>query len=179
MGKDFFTYAPQFKLFIAGNHKPSLQNVDEAIRRRLHLLPFTVTIPATERDPELPKKLEAEWSGILAWAIKGCLEWQRIGLNPPKAVIEATEKYLSEEDSLSTWIDECSECDIRSFEKSSDLFASWNSWAERNGEQTWTKKRFVQTMENRGYKAVKFRGDHGYYGLKLIRVDYSNDPRYQ
>ncbi|MBI1209284.1 MAG: hypothetical protein GC191_18605 [Azospirillum sp.] len=102
MRQDFFTFVPQFKLVIAGNHKPSLRAVDEAIRRRFHLLPFTVTIPAGERDPNLPKKLEAEWGGILAWAIEGCLEWQRIGLQPPKAVVDATEKYLSEEDSFFT-----------------------------------------------------------------------------
>ena len=57
---------PQFKLLIAGNHKPGLRSVDEAIRRRFNLLPFAVTIPAGERDPELAKRLQAEWPGILA-----------------------------------------------------------------------------------------------------------------
>src|SRR5215472_6252021 len=60
MRQDFFTYTPQFKLFIAGNHKPGLRGVDEAIRRRLNLVPFTITIPVTERDPELSEKLKAE-----------------------------------------------------------------------------------------------------------------------
>ena len=179
MRQDFFTFAPQFKLVIAGNHKPSLRAVDEAIRRRFHLLPFTVTIPASERDPELPKKLEAEWPGILAWAIRGCLDWQRIGLSPPKVVIEATEKYLSEEDSFTTWIDECCEYNARAFESSAGLFASWNTWAERNGEQTWAKKRFGQTMENRGFFPERRNGSRGYFGLSLIRTDYSNDPRFR
>ena len=58
MRQDFFEYTPQFKLLIAGNHKPGLRSVDEAIRRRLHLIPFTVTIPAEERDPGLPDKLQ-------------------------------------------------------------------------------------------------------------------------
>jgi putative DNA primase/helicase len=69
--------------------------VDEAIRRRFHLIPFSVTIPADERDGELTEKLKEEWPGILAWLIKGCLEWQREGLRPPRAVLEATEAYLS------------------------------------------------------------------------------------
>ena len=69
MRQDFFEYTPQFKLLIAGNHKPSLRSVDEAIRRRLHLIPFVVTIPPAERDAELPDKLESERPGILAWMI--------------------------------------------------------------------------------------------------------------
>ena len=76
MRQDFFTFEPVFKLLIAGNHRPGLRGVDEAIRRRMNLLPFTVTISAGDRDPELPEKLRKEWTGILAWAIKGCLEWQ-------------------------------------------------------------------------------------------------------
>jgi putative DNA primase/helicase len=103
----FFTFTPQFKLVIAGNHKPSLSSVDEAIRRRFHLVPFTVTIPVEKRDRDLPKKLRKEWPAIADWAIKGCLEWQRLGLAPPAAVRDASAAYFEEEDTLSHWIDEC------------------------------------------------------------------------
>jgi len=75
MRQDFFEFTPQFKLFIAGNHRPGLRSVDEAIRRRFHLVPFAVTIPAEERDGELTEKLKAEWPGILAWIVAGCLKW--------------------------------------------------------------------------------------------------------
>src|SRR5262249_10483492 len=77
MRQDFFESLPQFKLLIAGNHKPAFRNVDEAIRRRVKLIPFTVTIPEAERDPQLSEKLKAEWPGILRWMIDGCLMWQR------------------------------------------------------------------------------------------------------
>lgn len=179
MRKDFFTFQPQFKLMIAGNHKPSLHAVDEAIRRRFHLLPFTVSIPAAERDSELPEKLRAEWGGILAWAVQGCLEWQRIGLQPPAVVREATEKYLSEEDTFATWIEECCEMEPGSRETSADLFQSWSAWAERNGEKPWTKKRFSQAMEQRGFEAYRTKDARGHTGLRLIRPDYSDDPRYR
>ena len=66
MRQDYFTFVPTFKLVIAGNHKPGLRSVDEAIRRRLHLIPFDLKIPAEERDHRLPEKLKAEWPGILA-----------------------------------------------------------------------------------------------------------------
>jgi putative DNA primase/helicase len=97
MRQDFFEYRPAFKLIIAGNHKPSLRSVDEAIRRRFHLIPFAVTIPPKERVADLAEKLRDEWPGILAWLIEGCLEWQTEGLRPPNAVLEATEAYLSAE----------------------------------------------------------------------------------
>ena len=124
MRQDFFEYRPQFKLIIAGNHKPSLRSVDEAIRRRFHLIPFAVTIPAEERDSGLTEKLKAEWPGILAWLIDGCLEWQAKGLCPPKAVLEATEAYLSAEDAIASWIDDKCEVDAKAWTSSSDLFAA-------------------------------------------------------
>jgi putative DNA primase/helicase len=85
MRQDFFTFSPAFKLKIGGNHKPELRGVDEAIRRRLNRIPFIVTIPEGGRDLLLPDKLRAEWPAILAWAIEGCLEWQRIGLALPRS----------------------------------------------------------------------------------------------
>jgi putative DNA primase/helicase len=90
MRQDFFDFTPTFKLMISGNHKPRLTSVDEAIKRRLLLVPFTVQIPVAERDKDLADKLKAEWPAILRWMIDGCLEWQRIGLAPPKTVLDAT-----------------------------------------------------------------------------------------
>jgi putative DNA primase/helicase len=90
MRQDFFEYIPQFKLIIAGNHKPGLRSVDEAIRRRFNLIPFTVTIPPEQRDENLGEKLKAELPGILAWMIQGCLDWQERGLDPPAIITDAT-----------------------------------------------------------------------------------------
>ena len=67
MRQDFFEFVPAFKLVIAGNHRPGLRSVDEAIRRRFHLIPFNVVIPPHERDEKLGDRLRAEWPGILAW----------------------------------------------------------------------------------------------------------------
>jgi putative DNA primase/helicase len=104
MRQDYFDFVPKFKLFIVGNHKPRLDNVDEAMRRRLLLVPFTVQIPPEERDPELPEKLKAEWPAILRWMIDGCLEWQKIGLAPPKIVTDATNEYFNDQDTLKQWL---------------------------------------------------------------------------
>jgi putative DNA primase/helicase len=172
MRQDFFEYLPQFKLVIAGNHKPSLRSVDEAIRRRFHLIPFTVTIPLDERDGSLAEKLRDEWPGILAWLVKGCLEWQGQGLRPPQAVRDATDAYLSAEDSLTTWIDEACEREPAAWEPSTALFASWSNWANLAGEYPGSIKRFSQALESRGFgQSRKRRGDdnpsRGFNGLRL------------
>ncbi len=179
MRQDFFTFKPTFKICIVGNHKPSLRTIDEAIRRRFHLIPFNVTIPASERDQKLAEKLKAEWSGILAWAVQGCLEWRKVGLNPPKAVREATDDYLAAEDSFATWLEECTEPAADwEFEKSADLFASWKAWAERAGESPGTRKRFAGTLQDRGYAKKDTKTARGFEGIRLLRPDYTEDARH-
>lgn len=168
MRQDFFEFTPQFKLIIAGNHKPGLRTVDEAIRRRFHLLPFRVTIPAAERDLQLKDKLREEWPGILAWAIRGCLEWQQQGLAPPAAVVNATAVYLEAEDAIATWLEECCERDPQAWEASSMLFGSWKGWAENAEEFVGSTKRFVQLLEGRGFQPKKTRVARGFEGLRLI-----------
>jgi putative DNA primase/helicase len=167
MRQDFFEYRPAFKLVIAGNHKPSLRSVDEAIRRRFHMIPFAVTIPADERDVELVEKLKAEWPGILAWLIEGCLEWQAEGLRPPQAVLEATDAYLSAEDAIAAWIDDRCGRDPNSWTSSSDLFTSWKAWADASGEQAGSMKRLTQTLETRGFHRHKMNRGQGFYGLRV------------
>jgi putative DNA primase/helicase len=170
MRQDDFEYRPNFKLVIAGNHKPSLRSVDEAIRRRFHLIPFAVTIPADRCDPELAEKLKGEWPGILQLLIKGCLEWRRDGLQPPKAVQDATAAYLEAEDGLAAWIDDKCERVPSAWESLADLFASWTGWAERAGETSGTMKRFAQTLESRGFSKHKMSCGQGFHGLR-IKVD--------
>ncbi len=156
MRQDFFTYQPQFKLMIAGNHKPSLRTVDEAVRRRFHMIPFTVTIPEHERDTQLQEKLKAEWPGILQWAIEGCLEWQRNGLQPPDAVRVATESYLADEDAIQKFLDE--KCRVTSFEEYEEvnhLFTAWREWCAVTGEYAGTVKRFSQNLETRRFMKMQ------------------------
>jgi P4 family phage/plasmid primase-like protien len=102
MRQDFFTYLPQFTLWVAGNHKPSFRG--EAIKRRVLLVPFLQVIPEAERDVALPEKLRAEHSAILRWMIDGCLAYQREGLKPPASALAATKNYLDAEDTLGQWL---------------------------------------------------------------------------
>lgn len=143
MRQDFFEFSPQFKLMFMGNDKPGLKTVNDAIRRRVNLLPFNHK-PA-KVDPRLGEKLKGEWPGILRWMINGCLEWQAHGLQKPQSVKDATESYLVSEDLLLMWLEEC--CIIEPEEKRaahdkaegykgpktrrSELFASWRDFCNR------------------------------------------------
>ncbi len=166
MRQDFFEFTPTFKLVIAGNHKPGLRSVDEAIRRRFHLVPFNVVIPLEQRDKNLGERLRAEWPGILAWMIDGCIDWQNHGLAPPLAVTSATAAYLEAEDALTAWIEEAGTRDPNAWETSTALFNSWKAWADNAGEFVGSKKQFSQNIEGRGLIPGRKR-DRGFYGLKL------------
>ncbi|MBP9033771.1 MAG: hypothetical protein KBG29_07735, partial [Pseudomonadales bacterium] len=106
MRQDFFDFAPQFTLFLVGNHLPSFHSVDEAMRRRVVLVPFRVSIPQEEQDERLPEKLREEWPAILRWCLEGAAEWHRMGLAPPASVEAASAEYLDSEDSIGRFLAE-------------------------------------------------------------------------
>ena len=174
MRQDFFEYTPQFKLVIAGNHKPAIRNVDEAMKRRMHLIPFTVTIPPERRDPKLTEKLLAERDGILAWALAGCLQWQRMGLQPPASVLSATEEYFEAEDALGRWIDErCVRID-RARSLTAELFNDWKAWVEAAGEFVGSQRRFSDQLVARGVE--KWRNGLGVRGFQGIGLKAEPRP---
>ena len=174
MRQDEFTFMPQFKLVIVGNHKPGLRNVDDAIKRRLHLIPFVHKITAEQKDVRLPEKLQAEAGAILQWAVAGCLEWQRIGLAPPECVKVATEQYLSSQDSLATWMGECCEIAKPWSAKVSAVFESYRNWAEKSGEATLGRKRFSEAMETRGFVSERFSGNYVMRGIRVAEQQSEN-----
>lgn len=168
MRQDYFEFTPVLKLVIAGNHKPGLRSVDEAIRRRLHLIPFTVTIPPAERDLFLSQKLRAEWGGILSWAVRGCLEWQRWGLDPPASVREATRAYLEAEDALAQWIEARCVRRPNAVATVEELFGNWKDWAKSAEEFVGSQKRFSQDLADRGFEHHRVSG--GKRGFKGIEI---------
>jgi putative DNA primase/helicase len=168
MHQDFFTYTPQFKLLIAGNHKPAIRNIDEAMRRRMHLIPFTITVPPEKRDPLLTEKLLSERDGILAWAIQGCLLWQQIGLKQPLLVASATDEYFEAEDATGRWIDERCNLGAQFKDPTGTLFTDWKQWAEINGEFAGSQRRFSDVLITRRFE--KWRnpmGARGFVGIAL------------
>lgn len=167
MRQDDFEYIPQFKLVMTGNHKPGLRNVDEAIKRRLHLIPFTVTIPAERRDTGLGERLRAEAGGILSWCIEGCRQWQQRGLSAPAAVLAATSEYMEQQDVLGLWMDEAIDQVAGFSVRRGDLYKSFKAWAEGAGEYVLPQKRWVAAMETRGFRTKLSAGIHYVEGVRI------------
>lgn len=153
MRQDNFTFRPQFKLTIAGNHAPTLRNVDDAMKRRFNIVPFTVK-PANP-DRQLEEKLRAEHGKILAWAIKGCLDWQAHGLVRPAAVTEATGDYFENQDLVGQWIADCCETGIGKWEPRTPLYNSWCAYARDAGEDPGAATSFYEGLNKRGFPAKR------------------------
>jgi putative DNA primase/helicase len=176
MRQDFFEYTPQFKPVIVGNHKPAIRNIDEAMKRRMHMIPFTVTIPPERRDSRLTEKLLAERDGILAWAVAGCLAWQREGLKPPASVVSATEEYFEAEDALGRWLDERCVRAPNAKSLTAELFTDWKQWAEAAGEFIGAQRRFSDLLITRGIE--KWRNGMGVRGFQGIGLKHPPTPAY-
>jgi putative DNA primase/helicase len=169
MRGDFFDFQPTHKFVIAGNHKPGFRTVDEAIRRRFLLVPFTVCIPKEERDRDLTEKLKAEGPAVLRWMVDGFLEWQCDGLMVPERVRAATDEYLADQDSLSQWAEECTEADESpfAFETTRALFKSWRGWAEDRNLAVGTETVFADSLKDRGFEHKRTEKARGFKGIRL------------
>ena len=134
---DEFEYTPEFKIWVATNHKPVIQGMDIGIWRRIKLIPFEVNSPKEKVDKNLKYKLRQEFPQILAWAVEGCMKWQKEGgLHEPTCVLEATKDYKQEMDLIAGFVEQCIVIDYDSDAKimASDLFAIDSRWAKVNNE---------------------------------------------
>ena len=171
MRQDEYEFTPMFKLIFAGNHKPSLRTVDEAMRRRVHIVPWVVTIPQQERDHQLDAKLQKEYGGILKWMIDGCAAWQREGLNAPPCVREATDEYLETEDALKEWLEE--NCILSPSEETpvATIYRDYLSYCEALKEHPWSKKRLIADLQTRGVDRTRLMGIRCWRGIGLKNTE--------
>jgi putative DNA primase/helicase len=167
MRQDDFEYVPKLKPFFSGNHKPGLRSVGVAMRRRMQMIPFVVTITEDRRDLGLEDKLKGEWPGILQWMIDGCLLWQEHGLAPPAAVTKTTDEYFEAQDSLSLWVADCCERDANAETGASTLFKSWKAWAEHAGVRYGTIQEFRDEMERAGFRWKRKETANIFEGLRI------------
>ena len=169
MHRDFFEFVPTFKLMIAGNHRPRLVGVGEAMRRRLHLVPFTVTIAPERRDKRLLDRLLQDRDGILGWMIEGHAAWRERGLAPPVTVLQSADDYFADEDTLGHWIDERCVVGAEWRETARALFLDWSAWAQEAGLEPGSQKTLGDALRERGFCSRKVGGQRGWLGIALLR----------
>lgn len=153
--REFFDFRPAFKLWLAANHKPQISGGDHGIWRRIRLVPFTVTIPEGERDPQLTAKLQRELPGILAWAVRGAVAWRAGGLGAPPEVQAATASYRDEMDALGPFLEEAVVPAAHARVTARDLYEAYEAWCASNGERPRSQKSFAMGLRERGFEAVK------------------------
>lgn len=161
MHQEFFEFTPRFKLWFATNHKPRIRGTDLGIWRRIQLIPFLVTFHESGKAPEgepvkddlLADTLKDELPGILTTIVRGCLEWQRIGLQPPVSVENATKTYRESQDRLSIFIEECCDVHPNYVSKSNLLYSVFRIWATDSGETLMGPNLFGEKMEEKGFLA--------------------------
>jgi P4 family phage/plasmid primase-like protien len=166
------TFSETHKLWIDCNHKPELPASDSAVWNRLHLIPFTVTIPKDRQDRQLLAKLLGEAEGILAWLVEGARRWYAEGLPASQTVADATAHWREEMDRLRAYLDEHTEksADVQAYVLNKDLYTAYRSWCEENGERALSQVKFSGQMEDMGYQ--KKHTEHGrtWCGLRFRRT---------
>jgi phage/plasmid-associated DNA primase len=152
MREDFWEFAPTHNVFMGTNHRPDVRGTDHAIWRRLKLIPFDLTIPEAEQDKTLPETLRSELPGILAWIVRGCIEYLRDGLGEPEQGVVRPEAWC----------------------KFANLYSAYTRWCEESNEYPIKKRRFADRLTERGYER-----DVGTDGVKIrrgIALHHDGDP---
>jgi putative DNA primase/helicase len=170
MRGEFFTFKPEFKLWLATNHRPEIKGTDAGIWRRIRLIPFEVTIPPSQQDKNLTNKLKDELPGILNWAVSGCLAWQRDGLFIPKEVEEATLSYRAEMDHLSEFLNEKCGFDPMAKTYSFNIFETYCNWCQENQETPLTAKKFGLRLKELGCSQIRMNDKNGSKGWQGIFI---------
>lgn len=169
-----FTYMPTFKLFLATNNKPNIRGNEHAMWRRVRLVPYEVTIPEHEKVLDYHELLlEQEAAGILAWLVRGCLEWQRDGLGQCEAVTKATQDYHNEQDVLAQFMED--RCIVSPVARVAvgDLYSAYLEWCERNKERPHGKRNLSAKLKMaNGIEQIKGPGGvREWLGIGLLAAE--------
>jgi len=168
-GEDF-SFRPVGKLWLAANTKPAIAERTHAAWRRVHLIPFTVTIPRDLQDPDLEAKLLEELPGILNWVLEGLKDYHQRGLAPPEEVTKATAAYRKENDSLQAFIGECCLVGEGYSLKNSILFGEYRAFCQDSGHEPLSQKKFSEEL--RGAPGIRQDRDKTgivWHGIALVQ----------
>ena len=168
--QEFFDFEPRFKLWMMGNHKPTIKGTDDAIWDRIGLVPFDYSLPPEQRDPNFGKTFDLELSGIFKWMFDGYNKYKSEGLKSPKAIREAVQEYRTDSDVLGAFLECCTVKDDFDSCKSSVLYEVYSRWSKQNGHMALSQTAFSKRLKERGFEVRKGMGANEFQG---IRVDDS------
>ena len=174
MRQDFFEFEPTHKIFMAVNHKPHIRGTDTGIWRRIRLIPFAVEIPEHKQDKQLQERLVKEASGILAWAVRGCLAWQEQGLGITTEIEKATNEYRVEMDTIGAFITECCIEGDNYKAKASELYECYCNWCDKSREQAIPQKNFAFYLTERGFERRRLKNGYHWFGVGIL--DTKDEP---
>lgn len=173
--KNLFEFQPTHTLWIYGNHKPLIEGTDDGIWRRIHQIPFNVQIPEDEIDRDLLTKLKSEIPGILNWAVRGCLDWQRNGLCTPEIVKRANRIYRLEMDVLANFFSDCCQFDAAARSSARELYEAYEVWCVAANDSPMTKRDFGLRLTERGLETKRGTGGQRYWlGISVTASDRSD-----
>jgi putative DNA primase/helicase len=170
MREDYWEFKPTHKIVLATNHRPSIRGTDNGIWRRVKLVPFAESFTGAKKDKLMKDKLEAEYPGILAWAVRGCLEWQQNGLQHPPEVEVATQDYRQEMDTISEFLDQCCVRATNARERHASLYDAYQHWTRQSGTRPLPRNDFGDELKSRGFEARRSASNGGsqWHGLRLL-----------
>ena len=163
--KEFFDFRPTAKPWLRTNHRPIITGEDDGIWRRIMLIPFRRKFAEHERDPWLESKLLEDRDGILAWMVRGCLDWQRNGLKLSPTIRRESAMYRKESDLLGEFLDDKTQANHDSRVEQSALYSSYRCWHEQNGTRAGSKASFTRKLKERGYGEIRSNNSRYYAGL--------------
>jgi putative DNA primase/helicase len=184
LNHEWFEFSPTFKVWLGTNHKPRISGTDRGTWRRIRLVPFGVTFKDADeaqpgepiKDKNLVESLKTEMTGILAWAVRGCLAWQTDGLRPPPAVVYATTAYRQEQDTFNAFLNDRCEIAPNYVVRFSILYENYKNWAVANGEKPMSSTAFAIILGERGLRPGNGTGGvRIYFGIDL-KPEFKPEP---
>lgn len=184
----WFEFLPVFKIWLATNHKPTLQNTEPAIRARIRMIPFSVSIPREEQEAaeSLGAALRAEAAGVLRWLVEGYVQWRKQGrrISWCREIVDASEEYFAEQDLIGQFLEECCIIEYGTDVKAQELYEAYRKWTLERGQQPFGMRKFGLEMSTRPrIERQKSNGTMYYRGVRLFsgmdqfrRQVYEYDP---
>jgi putative DNA primase/helicase len=168
--QEHFSFKPRFKIWLISNHKPDIRGTDHAIWRRVRLIPFERQFEGARRDSRLRETLEAELSGILTWAVQGCLAWQKHGLGESPRIKRATLEYRQESDQVGRFLEDQCTREVKSSAPAQELFNAYIAWCAKSDVKPEANNQFARRLRERGISKKRTRRGWFYQGVGLAPV---------